>query len=103
MINAGKGLSLPPVKGNKLAVFSRSGGHAIVSVDVANELGFELPDFPGELIEIAKPFFRVNVIDRQNPLDLGTVFNFDFYPIIIEETIKLIHPDAVLLIFNYRR
>jgi acyl-CoA synthetase (NDP forming) len=38
MINAGKGLSLPPVKGNKLAVFSRSGGHAIVSVDVANEL-----------------------------------------------------------------
>lgn len=103
MINAGKGLSLPPVKGNKLAVFSRSGGHAIVSVDVANELGFELPDFPDELIEIAKPFFRVNVIDRQNPLDLGTVFNFDSYPIIIEETIKMIHPDAVLLIFNYRR
>lgn len=103
MINAGKGLSLPPVRGNRLAVFSRSGGHAIVSVDVANDLGFELPEFPDELIEIAKPFFRVNVIDRQNPLDMGTVFNFDSYPIIIEETIKLIHPDAVLLIFNYRR
>ena len=103
MINAGKGLSLPPVKGNKLAIFSRSGGHGIVSVDVANELGFVLPDFPVELIEIAKPFFRVDVIDRQNPLDLGTVFNFDSYPIIIEESIKLIHPDAILLIFNYRR
>lgn len=103
MINAGKGLLLPPVRGNKLAVFSRSGGHAIVSVDVASEMGFELPEFPDELIEIAKPFFRVNVIDRQNPLDLGTVFNFDSYAIIIEETIKLIHPDAILLIFNYRR
>lgn len=103
LINAGKGLSLPPVKGNKLAVFSRSGGHAIVSVDVANEQGFELPEFPDKLIEVAKPFFRVNVIDRQNPLDLGTVFNFDSYPIIIEETIKIIHPDAILLIFNYRR
>jgi len=103
MINAGKGFSLPPVKGNKLAVFSRSGGHGIVSVDVASELGFELPEFPDELIEIAKPFFRVNVIDRQNPLDLGTVFNFDSYPIIVEETIKIIHPDAILLIFNYRR
>ena len=103
MVNAGKGLSLPPVKGNKLAVFSRSGGQAVVSVDVANELGFELPEFPDELIEIAKPFFRVNVIDRQNPLDLGTVFNFYSYPIIVEETIKIIHPDAILLIFNYRR
>lgn len=103
LINAGKGLSLPPVKGNKLAVFSRSGGHAIVSVDIANEYGFELPSFPDKLIEVSKPFFRVNVIDRQNPLDLGTVFNFDSYPIIIEETIKLIHPDAILLIFNYRR
>lgn len=103
MINAGKGFSLPPVKGNKLAVFSRSGGHGIVSVDVANDLGFELPEFPDELIDIAKPFFRVDVIDRQNPLDLGTVFNFDSYPIIIEEALKNIHPDAVLLIFNYRR
>lgn len=103
LINASKGFSMPPVRGNKLAVFSRSGGHGIVSVDVAHDNGFDLPIFPDELIEVSKPFFRVNVIDRQNPLDLGTVFNFDSYPIIIEEAIKLIHPDAILLIFNYRR
>ena len=103
LIIASKGFSLPPVRGNKLAVFSRSGGHGIVSVDVAHDAGFELPIYPDELIEVSKPFFRVNVIDRQNPLDLGTVFNFDSYPIIIEEAIKLIRPDAILLIFNYRR
>lgn len=103
MINACKGFSLPPVRGNKLAVFSRSGGHGIVSVDVANQFGFTLPPFPESLIQFAKPFFRVDVIDRQNPLDMGTMFNFDAYPAIIEEAIKQTQPDAVLLIFNYRR
>jgi len=103
LINAGKGFNLPPIRGKNLAIFSRSGGQGIISVDIAHEFGFNLPEYPDELIEIAKPFFRVNVIDRQNPLDLGTVFDFSSYPVIIEETIKMIHPDAVLLIFNYRR
>lgn len=103
MMNFGKGFSMPPVRGNRLAVFSRSGGHAIVSVDCASEFGFILPPYPEELIEVAKPFFRVHVIDRINPLDLGTVFNFDAYPALVEEAIKIMQPDAVLLIFNYRR
>lgn len=103
MINAAKGFSMPAVHGNKLAVFSRSGGHGIVSVDAANQFGFELASFPEALFETAKPYFRVNVIDRQNPLDLGTVFNFDAYPTIVEAAIQLAHPDAILLIFNYRR
>ncbi|MEJ5201416.1 MAG: acetate--CoA ligase family protein [Anaerolineales bacterium] len=103
MMTFGKGFSLPPVRGNRLAVFSRSGGHAIISVDCASEFGFILPPYPDELIEIAKPFFRVNVIERINPLDLGTVFNFDSYPLLIEEAMKIMQPDAVLLIFNYRR
>jgi acetyltransferase len=103
MINAGKGFMMPPVRGNKLAVFSRSGGLAIVSTDLANDFGFSLPAFPDKLFEIAKPFFRVNVIDKQNPLDLGTVFDFGSYPIILEETIKLLQPDAIVLVFNYMR
>ncbi|GIV65366.1 MAG: CoA-binding protein [Bellilinea sp.] len=98
-----KGFTLPPVRGNRLAVFSRSGGHAIIAVDCASQFGFELPPFSDALIEVAKPFFRVNVIERMNPLDLGTVFNFDAYPVIIEEAIKLKQADAILLIFNYRR
>lgn len=98
-----KGFMLPPVRGNRLAVFSRSGGHAIIAVDCASQFGFELPPYSDELIEVAKPFFRVNVIERMNPLDLGTVFNFDAYPILIEEAIRLNQADAYLLIFNYRR
>lgn len=103
MMIAGKGFAMPPVRGNKLAVFSRSGGHAIISVDTAAEFGFDLPSYPDELIEHARPFFRVDVIDRQNPLDLGTVFNFDSYPLLVEEALKIVKPDAILLVFNFRR
>lgn len=103
MMNYSKGFMLPPVRGNRLAVFSRSGGHAIIAVDCASQFGFELPAYSEALIEVAKPFFRANVIERMNPLDLGTVFNFDAYPILIEKAIQLNQADAVLLIFNYRR
>lgn len=102
MLLAAKGFSLPPVRGNKLVVLSRSGGHGIIAVDCANQYGFELPQIDDALLEKAKPFFRVNVIERQNPLDLGTVFDFDSYPILIENAIQIMHPDAMLLIFNYR-
>jgi len=103
MMIAGKAFAMPPVRGSRLAVFSRSGGHAIVSVDTATEFGFELPPYADALFETARPYFRVDVIDRQNPLDLGTVFNFDAYPVLVEEAIKTSAPDAVLLVFNYRR
>jgi acetate---CoA ligase (ADP-forming) len=103
MANMAKGFLLPPVRGNKLAVFSRSGGHAIVSADLASEFGFELPAYPQEVFERAKEFFRAAIIDENNPLDLGTVFNFDSYPILIEESLRTLRPDAVMLVFNYRR
>jgi len=99
----GKGFAMPPVKGNKLCVFTRSGGHAIIATDSATEFGFELVSFPPELIEVARPFFRADIIDSTNPLDLGTVFDFNSYPILIEACLKMVKPDAVVLVFNYRR
>ncbi|MDR3572500.1 MAG: acetate--CoA ligase family protein [Anaerolineaceae bacterium] len=103
MVNMAKGFSMPAVKGNKLAVFSRSGGHAIVSADLASEFGFDLPPYPQEVYERARDFVRAAIIDENNPLDLGTVFNFDSYPILIEECLRKMQPDAVMLVFNYRR
>src|SRR5512133_3273280 len=46
-----KGFAMPPVRGNKLCVFTRSGGHAIISADSATKFGFELPAFPQSLID----------------------------------------------------
>jgi len=103
MVNMAKGFTMPPVRGNNLAVFSRSGGHAIVSADLASEFGFGLPPYPQEVYDRAKEFFRAAIIDENNPLDLGTVFNFDSFPILIEECLRSMRPDAVMLVFNYRR
>ena len=39
-------LTLPSLKGNRLAVVSRSGGHAVIAADACAHYGFELPPFP---------------------------------------------------------
>lgn len=41
-----KGLSLPKPKGRRLAIISRSGGHAVVSADAAFRHDMVLPPFP---------------------------------------------------------
>ncbi len=103
MVGYGKVFSLPPLKGNRLAVFSRSGGYAIVAADLANEFGFYLPAFSPVVIEAIRPYFRASIINENNPLDLGTVFDFESYPVLIEACLKDMQPDAVMLIFNFRK
>jgi acyl-CoA synthetase (NDP forming) len=71
----GKVFAMPPVAGRRLAVFSRSGGHAIIAADAASEFGFDLPPFSLAVLEAARPYFRASIMDTNNPLDLGTVFD----------------------------
>jgi len=96
-----KGLSLPPMHGNRLAVFTRSGGHGIIATDLAHDFGFELPECPQELMENAKQYFRADIIDLSNPLDLGTVFNFDSYIPLVRQSIECMQPDGVMVIFVF--
>jgi len=103
MVSYGKAFSLPALKGNRLAIFSRSGGYAIVAADLANEFGFNLPAFSPVVIDAIRQYFRASIINENNPLDLGTVFDFESYPILIEACLKDMRPDAVMLIFNFRK
>jgi acetate---CoA ligase (ADP-forming) len=98
-----KGFHLPPVRGSRLAVFTRSGGHGIVATDLSAELKFDLPTYPESLIESAKKYFRADIIDVANPLDLGTVFDFDSYIPLVKECIEAIRLDAVLFIYAFRK
>jgi acyl-CoA synthetase (NDP forming) len=102
MVNFAKGFAMPPVRGNKLAVFSRSGGHAVIAADEAGEYGFALPPFSDEFLEEVKQYFRADVIAPINPLDMGTIFDFSSYTSIVEEGLRAMKPDAALLTFNYR-
>ena len=81
-----KVLSIPPMKGNNLAIISRSGGIAISIADFASEYGFRLCSFSESFLRHVQDTSKgANVIKRTNPLDLGDVFDFGFYAEITED------------------
>ena len=96
-----QGFALPPVRGNDLVVVSRSGGHAVVAADAAEDKGFHLVPIPGDVLADVQSLFRADVIALTNPLDLGVLFDFDLYGRIVEECLRAIDPDALLLVHTY--
>ena len=96
-----QGLTLPPVRGNNLVVISRSGGHSVVAADAAERFGFRLASLPDDFIEHVRAFIRTDVITLNNPIDLGLIFDFDLYGRIVEECLRMLSPDAVLLVNTY--
>lgn len=96
-----QGLALPPVQGDDLIIISRSGGHAVIAADAAEQYGFRLAELPQIFIEKVRSLFRADVIKLTNPLDLGTIFDFDLYAQIVEECLQMLAPDAVVLINTY--
>ncbi|MFQ6117726.1 MAG: acetate--CoA ligase family protein, partial [Candidatus Bipolaricaulia bacterium] len=100
-VNYAKALLLPPVKGDNLAIISRSGGHAVVAADGAEQAGFRLYRFPHDFLAQVQELFRAKVIRPTNPLDLGDLFDFDLYAWITEECLRMDAVDAVLLVHTY--
>jgi acetyltransferase len=101
-INYLKIMTLPRLRGPRLAVISRSGGHAVVAADACSKYGFELPAFPRAFLEQFEKHFRASVIRLANPLDLGDLFDLPVYIQILEETLKRDDIDGALLIHGYR-
>jgi acetyltransferase len=96
-----QGFSLPPVSGDDLLIVSRSGGHAVVAADVAEAQGFQLMSVPDDFLNEVRRFFRADVIAPTNPLDLGTIFDFDLYSRIVERSLHTLDPHALLLVHTY--
>jgi acetyltransferase len=90
-----KTLRLPLLKNKRLAIISRSGGHAIVAADACETVGFELADFPESFIRDIEKHFRASVIKLTNPLDLGDLFDLDVYYNIVEQTLAQDNVDGV--------
>jgi acetyltransferase len=97
-----KSQTLPPLRGNRLAVISRSGGHAVIAADACGHYGFSLPRFPEEILKKVESRLRAHVIRLQNPLDLGDLFELEFYAFIVEEMLKRDDVDGVLLAHGYQ-
>lgn len=94
-------LPLPKIKGNSLAILSRSGGHAILAADAAEISGFTLASFKPAFIKDIEKHVRADVIRLTNPLDLGDLFDYDLYLKIIEKTIQEKNVDAVVFLHTY--
>ncbi len=89
----------PPVKGDRLVVFSRSGGQAVVAAYACRRFGFRLPPLSAPLAKFIRDHSRAGVIHPGNPIDLGDIFDFSVYTGVMEAVCRDPEVDAILL--NY--
>jgi acetyltransferase len=96
---AAKSMLLPPLRGRRLAVVSRSGGHAVIAADACAARGFELPELPTDLLDQLREKLRAGVIRLGNPLDLGDLWDMEVYGQILERIAGLDRIDGMVLVF----
>jgi acetate---CoA ligase (ADP-forming) len=99
-LDAIKALSLPPVRGRRLVVASRSGGHAVVGADACADHGFELPHLPESVERTLRANVRAGIIRFGNPVDMGDLWNFDAYAPVVESMARLDDIDGVVFVFE---
>ncbi len=97
-----KGLTLPPMRGRRLAVISRSGGHAVVAADAVHRSGLTLAEFPSHYTQAIARHTRASVIRLQNPLDLGDLFDFEVYIQALAGALDMEQVDGVLFVHGAR-
>ncbi len=101
MVTHVKAYTLPELAGDRLLIVSRSGGHAVILADLAERYGFELPELPESVAEIMRAGRRARVIEPQNPLDLGDVFDMEVYRRIVEAGLASDEIDGVVFVHTY--
>jgi len=89
---------LPPLRGRRVAVVSRSGGHAVIAADACVASGLELPSFPESLLDDLRRHVRAGVIRLANPLDLGDLWDVDVLQRVVERIAALDSVDAVVYV-----
>jgi acyl-CoA synthetase (NDP forming) len=99
VLNGLKLVDQPPVRGNRLVVFSRSGGEAVVTAYSCRQYGFTLPPLSETLVQDIRDRSRAGVIHPTNPIDLGDIFDFTVYTDIMAAVCRDPGVDAVL--FHY--
>lgn len=101
MVNLTKALVLPPVRGNDLLIFSRSGGTAVMAADAAEAHGFHLIDIPPSFLAEIRCHNRADVIVPTNPVDLGAMFDLEAWVNLLAEGINTLRPHAAIMSYVY--
>ena len=101
LVLAAKALMLPPLKGNRLAVLSMSGGFSVILADACEKYGFTCPDLPERLISKVEEYGRAGVIRMSNPMDLGDIHDPRGLVVAVEHCLDLDFIDGLVLAFLY--
>jgi len=96
-LSLAKMVGQPPVLGDRLVVFSRSGGEAVVAAYACRHAGFRLPPLSPHLTDFIRSHSRAGVISPHNPIDLGDIFDFTVYTKVMAEVCRDPEVDAILL------
>jgi acetyltransferase len=89
------------MRGKNLAIISRSGGHAVIAADACETSGLTLAEFPKDFLEEIEKHFRASVIKLTNPLDLGDLFDLEFYLKIIDRTLAQEGVDGIVFLHTF--
>ncbi len=98
-LTAVKALLMPPLRGRRIAVVSRSGGHAVIAADACQRHGFSLPSFPRDMLDDLRQRVRAGVTRMGNPLDLGDLWDMEAYEQILRRVAQLDGVDGVVYLF----
>ena len=101
MTVAAKALQLPPLRGDRLAVISLSGGFSVILGDACERYSFTCPPLPRELINKIESFRRAGVIRMSNPMDFGDVHDIKALAFTLEHCLALEDIDGVIVSFMY--
>lgn len=101
MVELFKIFDLPPMKGTRMAVISRSGGQTVLLADEVYRHGFSLARLSPGLFDMINERSKGGVIRRTNPIDLGDVYDEPFYLDVLGEVLKEDGVDGAAFFFDY--
>lgn len=97
-----KVFSLPPLRGNRIALVSPTGGILVLASDQCARRGFVFPPLPPSLVEDIQSHLRAGVIRITNPVDLGDVHDADSRVYIIDRLLEQDFIDGVVMLLISR-
>ena len=78
-ISIAKAFEMPPMRGNRIMVMSPAGGFGVIMSDICEEEGFTLADPGAGVFEKLGKMGNAGIINFKNPLDLGDIYNMNYY------------------------
>lgn len=101
MVNWFKAFTLPPMRGPRVIAMARSGGQCVLLADAAHRHGLELVRLSDALRNTWRQRVRAGVIQPTNPVDLGDVYDIQFYIELIELALQESEVDGVIFYHDF--